>query len=77
MSDLDVVCHAAEDGSVYAVKVVPPERDDYEAQYGVIWFGLTDRYGLEHEQRLRLGAYFVGSPKNISGKLKPRWKKMG
>jgi hypothetical protein len=58
MSDLDVVRHTAEDGSVYAVEVVPPERDDYGAQYGVdLVRASTDRYGLEHEQRLRLGAY--------------------
>jgi len=35
MSDTDTVRHTAEDGSVYAVEVVPPERDDYGAQYGV------------------------------------------
>ncbi len=59
MSELDMVRHAAEDGSVYAVEVVPPERDDYGAQYGVdLVRASTDRYGLEHEQRLRLGAYF-------------------
>lgn len=58
MSDLDMVRHAAEDGSVYAVEVVPPERDDYGAQYGVeLVRASTDRYGLDHEQRLRLGAY--------------------
>jgi hypothetical protein len=58
MSDLDVVRHTAEDGSVYAVEVVPPERDGYGAQYGVdLVRASTDRYGLEHEQRLRLGAY--------------------
>jgi len=58
MSDTDYVRHTAEDGSVYAVEVVPPERDDYGAQYGVeLVRASTDRYGLEHEQRLRLGAY--------------------
>jgi len=58
MSETEVVRHTAEDGSVYAVEVVPPERDDYGAQYGVdLVRASTDRYGLEHEQRLRLGAY--------------------
>jgi hypothetical protein len=58
MSDLDIVRHTAADGSIYAVEVVPPERDDYGAQYGVdLVRASTDRYGLEHEQRLRLGAY--------------------
>ncbi|MGQ9910457.1 MAG: hypothetical protein ACUVS2_16650 [Candidatus Flexifilum sp.] len=58
MSESEVVRHTAEDGSVYAVEVVPPERDGYEAQYGVdLVRASTDRYGLEHEQRLRLGAY--------------------
>ena len=58
MSDTDTVRHTAEDGSIYAVEVVPPERDDYGAQYGVeLVRASTDRYGLEHEQRLRLGAY--------------------
>lgn len=58
MSDTDTVRHTAEDGSVYAVEIVPPERDDYGAQYGVdLVRASTDRYGLEHEQRLRLGAY--------------------
>ncbi len=58
MSDTDMVRHTAEDGSVYAVEVVLPERDGYGAQYGVdLVRASTDRYGLEHEQRLRLGAY--------------------
>jgi len=58
MSDTDTVRHTAEDGSVYAVEVVPPERESYGAQYGVeLVRASTDRYGLEHEQRLRLGAY--------------------
>ena len=58
MSDTDTVRHTAADGSIYAVEVVPPERDDYGAQYGVdLVRASTDRYGLEHEQRLRLGAY--------------------
>jgi hypothetical protein len=58
MSESDYVRHIAEDGSVYAVEVVPPERDGYGAQYGVeLVRASTDRYGLEHEQRLRLGAY--------------------
>jgi len=58
MSDTDSLRHTAEDGSVYAVEVVPPERNDYGAQYGVdLVRASTDRYGLEHEQRLRLGAY--------------------
>jgi hypothetical protein len=58
MSDTEVVGHTAADGSVYAVEVVPPERDDYGAQYGVeLVRASTDRYGLEHEQRLRLGGY--------------------
>lgn len=58
MSESEVVRHTAEDGSVYAVEVVPPERDGYGAQYGVdLVRASTDRYGLEHEQRLRLGAY--------------------
>lgn len=58
MSNTDYVRHTAEDGSVYAVEVVPPKRDDYGAQYGVdLVRASTDRYGLEHEQRLRLGAY--------------------
>ncbi len=58
MSETDTVRHTAEDDSVYAVEVVPPERDDYGAQYGVeLVRASTDRYGLEHEQRLRLGAY--------------------
>ncbi|MEO8613259.1 MAG: hypothetical protein ABI690_35540 [Chloroflexota bacterium] len=58
MSETDTVRHTAEDGSVYAVEVVPPERDGYGAQYGVeLVRASTDRYGLEHEQRLRLGAY--------------------
>jgi hypothetical protein len=58
MSENDVVRHTADDGSVYAVEVVPPERDGYGAQYGVdLVRASTDRYGLEHEQRLRLGAY--------------------
>jgi hypothetical protein len=58
MSELNVVRHTAEDGSIYAVEVVPPERESYEAQYGVeLVRASTDRYGLEHEQRLRLGAY--------------------
>jgi len=58
MSETDTVRHTAEDGSIYAVEVVPPERDDYGAQYGVeLVRASTDRYGLEHEQRLRLGAY--------------------
>jgi hypothetical protein len=58
MSESEVVRHTAEDGSIYAVEIVPPERDDYGAQYGVdLVRASTDRYGLEHEQRLRLGAY--------------------
>jgi len=58
MSDTDYVRHTAEDGSVYAVEVVPPERDGYGAQYGVeLVRASIDRYGLEHEQRLQLGAY--------------------
>ncbi len=58
MSESEVVRHTAEDGSVYAVEVVPPEREEYGAQYGVeLVRASTDRYGLEHEQRLRLGAY--------------------
>ncbi len=58
MNESEVVRHTAEDGSVYAVEVVPPERDDYGAQYGVdLVRASTDCYGLEHEQRLRLGAY--------------------
>jgi hypothetical protein len=58
MSESDVVRHTAADGSIYAVEVVPPERDSYGAQYGVdLVRASTDRYGLEHEQRLRLGAY--------------------
>jgi hypothetical protein len=58
MSESDDVRHIAEDGSVYAVEVVPPERESYGAQYGVdLVRASTDRYGLEHEQRLRLGAY--------------------
>ncbi|MBE2184460.1 MAG: hypothetical protein IAE89_13610 [Anaerolineae bacterium] len=58
MSDTDYVRHTAEDGSIYDVEVVPPERDGYGAQYGVdLVRSSTDRYGLEHEQRLRLGAY--------------------
>lgn len=58
MSDLDMVRHTAADGSLYAVEVVPPERESYGAQYGVeLVRASTDRYGLEHEQRLRLGAY--------------------
>ena len=58
MSESEVVRHTAEDGSVYAVEVVPPERDGYGAQYGVeLVRASTDRYGLEHEQRLRVGAY--------------------
>jgi hypothetical protein len=58
MSDSDTVRHTAADGSVYAVEVVPPERDGYGEQYGVdLVRASTDRYGLEHEQRLRLGAY--------------------
>jgi hypothetical protein len=58
MSESDVVRHTAADGSIYAVEVVPPERDIYGAQYGVdLVRASTDRYGLEHEQRLRLGAY--------------------
>ncbi|MEZ4672240.1 MAG: hypothetical protein R3E39_30405 [Anaerolineae bacterium] len=58
MSESEVVRHTAVDGSIYAVEVVPPERDGYGAQYGVeLVRASTDRYGLEHEQRLRLGAY--------------------
>jgi hypothetical protein len=58
MSDTDIVRHTAADGSIYAVEVVPPERDDYGAQYGVeLVRASTDAHGLEHEQRLRLGAY--------------------
>ncbi len=58
MSDTDTVRHTTADDSIYAVEVVPPERDDYGAQYGVeLVRASTDRYGLEHEQRLRLGAY--------------------
>ncbi len=58
MSESEVVRHTAEDGSIYAVEVVPPERDGYGAQYGVeLVRASTDRYGLEHEQRLRLGGY--------------------
>jgi len=58
MSESDIVRHTAEDGSIYAVEVVPPERDGYEAQYGVeLVRASTDCYGLEHEQRLWLGAY--------------------
>ena len=58
MSDTDTVRHTAADGSIYAVEVVPPERDDYGAQYGVdLVRASTDRYGLEHEQRLRLAEY--------------------
>lgn len=58
MSESEVVRHTAEDGSIYAVEVVPPEHDDYGAKYGVdLVRASTDRYGLEHEQRLRLGAY--------------------
>lgn len=58
MSETDTVRHTADDGSVYAVEVVPPERESYGAQYGVeLVRASTDRYGLEHEQRLRLGAY--------------------
>jgi hypothetical protein len=58
MSESEVVRHTADDGSVYAVEVVPPERESYGAQYGVdLVRASTDRYGLEHEQRLRLGAY--------------------
>jgi hypothetical protein len=58
MSESEVVRHTAEDGSIYAVEVVPPERESYGAQYGVdLVRASTDRYGLEHEQRLRLGAY--------------------
>src|SRR5690606_7479063 len=58
MSESEVVRHTAEDGSVYAVEVVPPEPDKYGARYGVdLVRASTDRYGLEHEQRLRLGEY--------------------
>jgi len=58
MSDTDTVRHTAPDGSIYAVEVVPPERDDYRAQYGVdLVRASTDRWGLEHEQRLRLSEY--------------------
>ncbi len=58
MSESEIVRHTAEDGSIYAVEVVPPERDDFRAQYGVeLVRASTDRYGLEHEQRLRLGEY--------------------
>jgi|GEM_PF-521131 len=61
MSDSDTVRHTADDGSIYAVEVVPPEHDDYGAQYSVeLVRASTDRYGLEHEQRLRLGAYASG-----------------
>jgi len=58
MSETEFVRHTAADGSIYAVEVVPPERDDYGAQYGVdLVRASTDRYGLEHEQRLRLAEY--------------------
>lgn len=58
MSEQDYVRHAAEDGSVYALEVVPPEREVYGARYGVeVVRASTDRYGLEHEQRLRLAEY--------------------
>ncbi len=59
MSDSEIVRHTAEDGSIYAIEVVPPEREEYGAGYGVdLVRASTDRYGMEHEQRLRLGAYF-------------------
>jgi hypothetical protein len=58
MSESEIVRHTAEDGSMYAVEVVPPEREEYGAGYGVeLVRASTDRYGMEHEQRLRLGEY--------------------
>lgn len=58
MSEIDVVRHSADDGSIYAVEVVAPEGEAYDARYRVeLVRASTDRYGLEHEQRLRLGDY--------------------
>ncbi|KXK54698.1 MAG: hypothetical protein UZ13_00060 [Chloroflexi bacterium OLB13] len=58
MNDTRFVRHTDDDGSIYAVEVVSPEHNAYDAKYGVdLVRASTDRYGMEHEQRLRLGEY--------------------
>ena len=58
MSDANTVQPTGKEGSGYSVEVISPEQDGYGAMYGVeLVRASTDRQGLEHEQRLRLGEY--------------------
>ena len=51
------VRHIGEDGSIYAVEIVPPERDNYGAKYHVdLVRASVDDYGLGREQRLTVAA---------------------